>query len=341
MKRRFGKHITQKDYSQYLLVSQVNFTMTNFAKHVKDLTHDTINRYMSKEKITPANVWEIAKTDILYSKNGKLIFDDFVETKEYSSKIQIVRKQYSGCVGRVVKGIGVVTCIYYNPEIRKSWVVDFRIFDPDCDGKTKIDHVKDIFKTSIYSKQIPFYHVLMDSWYSCVELMTLFSEHDKTYFTPIKTNRLCKEKDGEYKNVKKLSWNEKELENGKLVYFKGFPKDCHVKLFCTVVSTGKVQHIVTNDVTQCSASDVQKSYATRWNIETFHREIKQTSGIGFCQARVQRLQRNHIACSMIVWLALNSTARKLRTSVYALKSMLLTNYLTNELLKPSLTACCA
>ena len=81
MKRRFGKHITQKDYSQYLLVSQVNFTMTNFAKHVKDLTHDTINRYMSKEKITPANVWEIAKTDILYSKNGKLIFDDFVEIK--------------------------------------------------------------------------------------------------------------------------------------------------------------------------------------------------------------------------------------------------------------------
>ena len=34
-------------------------------------------------------------------------------------------------------GIGVVNCIYYNPELNRYWVIDARIYQPDQDGKKK------------------------------------------------------------------------------------------------------------------------------------------------------------------------------------------------------------
>jgi hypothetical protein len=44
--------------------------------------------------------------------------------------------------------------------------VDYRIYDPDGDGKTKLDHVEDMLKGIVYHKQLPFGSVLMDSWYA-------------------------------------------------------------------------------------------------------------------------------------------------------------------------------
>ena len=38
-------------------------------------------------------------------------------------------------------GIGVVSLVYYNPDIDKFWVIDYRIFSPDHDGATKLDHL--------------------------------------------------------------------------------------------------------------------------------------------------------------------------------------------------------
>jgi hypothetical protein len=36
-----------------LLSSQVNYTLTNLAEHLKSFSHDTINRYLKGEKLTP------------------------------------------------------------------------------------------------------------------------------------------------------------------------------------------------------------------------------------------------------------------------------------------------
>jgi hypothetical protein len=45
------------DYCQYLLVSQINYTLTSLAEHSEKCSHDQVNRYPSKEKITPRLVW--------------------------------------------------------------------------------------------------------------------------------------------------------------------------------------------------------------------------------------------------------------------------------------------
>ena len=71
-----------------------------------------------------------------------IIFDDVVLEKTHSIKIQRVRRQYSGNQHGIIKGIGVVNCVYFDPIVNQFWVIDNRIFDPDRDGKTKLDHVQ-------------------------------------------------------------------------------------------------------------------------------------------------------------------------------------------------------
>ena len=36
--------------------------------------------------------------------------------------------------------IGVVTCVYVNPELDAYWIIDFRIYDRQSDGKSKLYH---------------------------------------------------------------------------------------------------------------------------------------------------------------------------------------------------------
>lgn len=92
-----------------------------------------------------------------------LIFDDRVLSKEHSHHIELVRRQYSANAHGIIKGIGVVNCIYYNPDLEQFWLIDYRIFSPQTDGKTKLDHVEDMLK-SAKNRQIPLQTLLMDSW---------------------------------------------------------------------------------------------------------------------------------------------------------------------------------
>ena len=156
--------VTLQDYGQFLLNSHRNFTGTYFADTVEELSHDSVYRYLRDSTITPDIVRKRAMDDLVQSRGGYLIFDDTVIDKNHSRSIELVRKQYSGNAGRVIRGIGVVTCIYYNPEIGQFYVLDYRIWDKAGDGKTKLDLVAEMFDAAV--KKLAFRYVLMDTWYA-------------------------------------------------------------------------------------------------------------------------------------------------------------------------------
>jgi hypothetical protein len=83
-----------------------------------------------------------------------------------------------------------------------------------------------------------------------------------------------------------------------------------------IVLINTTEYIATNDRTQTSTDDVEKVCAIRWKIEEFHREVKQLTGIESCQCRKARIQRNHIACAIIVWARLKSLAYKTGKTIY-------------------------
>jgi len=335
------KEFNRLDYCQYLLSSQINYTLTNFADHVENLSHDRINRYLRNDKLTPKLVWEHVQPDIDYSDNGYLLFDDTVIDKDSSNKIEGVRHQYSGNCHDIVKGIGVVTCVYVNPELEKFWIIDYRIFDPDKDGKSKIDHLEDMLNHTEYKKLLPFTTVLVDSWYATHKLILKIDDMGKTYYCPLKKNRLVNDKTHSeekpsYERIENLTWSQEELKSGKTVHINKFPKQYKIKLFQVTISTNRTEHIATNAMDQDSSSNVRDECAIRWKIEEFHREVKQLAGLEKCQCRKNRIQRNHIACSMLTWVYMKRTASKLKKTIYKVKHDLLKDYLLQELKSPRL-----
>ncbi len=329
---------TKLNYCQYLLSSQINYTLTNLADHLESMSHDRINRYLRREKLTPQLLWENVKLLLQVHESAYIIFDDTVLDKRYSEDIELTRRQYSGNEHRVLRGIGVVSCIYVNPETGQFWVIDYRIYDPSGDGKSKLDHVAEMLQSLIYSKLLPFSTVLMDSWYATKTLMQYIDKMGKYYYCPLKKNRLVDDTGAreEYKKVEFLNWSQEELEQGKIIKIKAFPKDKKVKLFRVIVSTDKTEFVATNDLNQDSTNVVQEVCDIRWKIEEFHREIKQLTGIESCQCRKARIQRNHINCAMLVWARLKQLAYSTSQTVYQLKHGLLSNYLIQQLKRPAL-----
>ena len=330
--------VTRLEYCQYLLVSQINYTLTNFADHNERFSHDQSNRYLSREKITPRLVWENGASQVVGSATGYVVFDDTVLDKQHSFAIELVRRQYSGNAHGVIKGIGVVTCIYINSELDQFWLIDYRIYDPDGDGKSKLDHVQDMLNHTVYHKQLPFRAVLMDTWYATKALMLFIEALDKIYYCPLKDNRQVDDAEGQqsYRRVDTLAWSPTELEQGKRLKIKGFPKDHKVQCFRVEVSTHRTDFVVTNDLAQNSTEATQEACGFRWKIEQLHREGKQVTGLESCQCRKARIQRNQYDCAFLVWLNLKSLASRTGQTVYQLKHGLLDDYLCQQLKNPSL-----
>ena len=162
---------------------------------------------------------------------------------------------------------------------------------------------------------------------------------EKVYYCPLKNNRLVDDTLGKekYKRIELLEWSEEELECGKIIKIKGFPAQKKVKLFRVAVFNNRTDYVATNDLSQSSTNVVQEVCKIRWKIEEFHREIKQLTGIESCQCRKARLQRNHIACAMLVWIRLKNLAYQTGQTVYQIKHNLLSNYLIQQLKRPSIS----
>ena len=152
---------------------------------------------------------------------------------------------------KLFMGLGIVNCVYFNPQNEQLWIIDYRIYDPDTDKKTKIDHVEEMMLNAINNKKIPFKTVLMDSWYATQRLMGLIDNLGKIYYCPLKNNRLVDDTQGaeKYKKVQDLNWNEAEKKSGKIIKIKGFPLCKKVKIFwimCICLLLPNI-YIVTND----------------------------------------------------------------------------------------------
>jgi hypothetical protein len=327
--------VNRLDYGQFLLSSQINFTQTYFGKHHDTIGHDAVNRWMRGERFTSGLLWEHAKPHVISCGEGWLVFDDTVLDKNHSHQIELVRRQYSGNSHGLVKGIGVVNCVYVNPILDQFWIIDYRIYAPDHDGKSKLDHMREMFDNAIDRKDIPFQGVLMDTWYATTAMMQHIHQRKKFFYCPLKSNRKvmvhC-----QYQSAESVEWLERDLEQGRPCRLKGLDKAVNVKVFQVVRSTTQNETIITNDRAQLSASVTQKVVSRRWKVEQFHRELKQTTGIEKCQCRKQRAQRTHIAVCMLVWLKLTHYAHAMKSNIYQLKQGLLDDYIKQQLRSPAL-----
>jgi hypothetical protein len=220
----------------------------------REIHDDMANRYLAGDEIRPRMVWENVKGQVTTTPYRFLVFDDTVIDKSFANLIEQVRRQYSGNAHGVIKGIGVVSCVFVNSKIDQFWIIDYRVYDPEGDGKTKLDHMQEMLMNCVYQKGLEFWAVLMDSWYATKNIMLQIEKLGKIYYCPLKDNRQVDDSGGTqpYQRVGSLKWTETEQQQGKVVKIKGFPAEHKVKLFRVVLSAcaQRTDYIVTNEMAQ-------------------------------------------------------------------------------------------
>jgi hypothetical protein len=330
--------VTKNQYIQFLIHTPVNYTGTTLADHVDGISHDAVSDFLAHSKSTARDIWNLSKQLIDNTEDGFLIADDSVQNKQFSEKIELVKLQYSGAEHGLVRGIGVVNLVYSNGEDYHP--IDFRIYAPDQDGKTKNDHFQDMLIAAVHEKAIKAKTVLMDSWYASVPNLKLIHRMSMIFFTTLKENRLVSlTKEGGYIHLEEIMWTDDTLKKGLLVKLKELP--FKVRLFKLVAPNGNIDWVITNCPERTTTTEVvQTKNKVRWKIEQFHREVKNLAGSEKCQSRKARSQRNHIAYCYQAWLSLKVSAFQMKQTVYALKTSLIDHYLTSIMVHPIIPVFC-
>lgn len=88
-----------------------------------------------------------------------------------------------------------------------------------------------------------------------------------------------------------------------------------------VVTDDDIRYAVTDDIFLTDIDTFKKHMDHRWNIETFHRGIKQTTGIEKCYSTLAISQKNHIFASFISFVKLEYTRLQTGVSWYEQKAV--------------------
>jgi hypothetical protein len=328
--------ITKQGYVEYVISTPINYTCTNLAAHLEQVSHDAVNDYLRREKHTSHTLWEFAQPLINNCEESFLVLDDSVQDKSYSQKIEMVKLQYSGNTHSLVKGIGIVNLIHVHQKDYHP--LDFRVYDPSADGKTKNDHFQEMLRQAFEEKGIQAQTILFDSWYAGSENLKFIHRLEKFFVTTLKENRLVSlSKEQGYIHLQQIEWTPEQLQEGITVKIKKIP--FKVQLFKIVATNGDIEWVITNRAPgSIHTQVVQKENQVRWCIEQLHRELKQLTGIERCQCRKQRAQRNHFSCCYHAWFSLKVIAKKLGKTLYQVKHNLWSDYLRNELRNPRIRA---
>lgn len=144
-------------------------------------------------------------------------------------------------------------------------------------------------------------------------------------------------KESGYIHLDDIDWSDPQLKNGIIVKLKKVP--FKVKLFKVVATNGDVDWVITNDLDENTTTQVaQEANDLRWQVETFHRELKQLTGSEKCQCRKARSQRNHLACCYHAWLSLKVQAKAMGKTIYRVHTDLFSDYLRAQLHSPTIKA---
>jgi hypothetical protein len=330
--------ITKNQYIEYLLSTPINYTCSNLAEHLEGVSHDSVTDFLQTSRFAPSDLWELVKDRIDDSPEAFLLVDDSVQNKQYSHSIETVKLQYSGAEQGLVKGIGLVNLVHTNGAMGDFYPVNYRVYNPDGDGKTKNDHFQEMFHQATDNQQIKARNIAFDNWYGSAENLKMIHRSGWTFYTNLKSNRKVSiDKEIGYQDLTEIRWSREELISGKLVRIREVP--FWLKLFKLVDTEGNIEWVITNKLTD-DFTRLRAIQATRvrWQVEDFHRGFKQLTGSEKCQCRKERSQRNHLACCYAAWVAIKVKAGEMKTTIYQVRNNLFAEFLKSQLQNPMIPA---
>ena len=106
-------------YSDFLLSSFDQTTATNLSRLTDgNVSHDQVTRFLSNEDLSSKHLWQQVKPLVREHEqdDGVLIIDDTIQEKKHTDENDIVCWHFDHTVGRSVKGINLLNCVYHAGE---------------------------------------------------------------------------------------------------------------------------------------------------------------------------------------------------------------------------------
>jgi len=277
------------------LISLNKKTVNKIAKSTNK-SHSSLNRILNEAK------FEKEKLEKRYLKKIKYLFKNAITflliddtlVERNGKHIELTQKHHDHNSGNYIKGHQFFTSILYTGFLQLPLFPE--LYSPK--SNSKIEMAKNLVD-KLKDNKIKVNNVLFDSWYSDEKLIKKCKSIGARVICCIKTNR--KLKIGNSWKYRKLSFISERISSQKL-------KKCEVEskvyeVWSSSVSLHKlpfVRLIISRDVNkknsknfhlistnvEDSPEEIISTYKIRWNIETFHRDMKQN--LGFAGAFFRR-----------------------------------------------------
>jgi hypothetical protein len=257
---------------------------------------------------------------------GVLVIDDTTLDKPYASKMGLVTRHWSGKHGRVVQGINLISLVWTAKGCRLP--SDFRLYNKAQDGLSKNDHFQDMLQQAAERGFEPEL-VVFDSWYSGLPNLKELCKLKWDWLTQLKSNREV--------SIDR-SGNRAICEifipaHGRAVHLKGYG---WIKVFRTVGTNGDAEYWATSKL-EMSIEEAAFHALDAWQIEVYHRGLKQFTGVERAQFRLEVSQRNHIGLAIRAFVRLEVHRLHSGISWFEAKTSILRTAVRQYLAYPTFT----
>jgi hypothetical protein len=326
-------------YTDYLISSFGQTTGTGLSALLGgSISHDRIQRFLSKQEFTSADLWHFVKPHVRANEqpDGCIIVDDSIAEKPYTDENDIIAWHYDHAQARMVKGINFLSALYHVSGLEVSLPVGFRVvskteqYVDKKDGKTKRrspttkhEHYQALLRQACHN-QIKFRFVLNDVWYASAENMRLVKgELEREFIMPLKSNRKVALSEADKRQGKYVRVDQVPLEVGEtgVIRLEGvdFPLLLCKQRFINEDGSQVVQYLVCSDV-QLTHEQITTIYQRRWNVEEYHKSLKQNASLERSPTHTVRTQTNHLFASLCGYVKLELLKLSHHLNHFALKS---------------------
>jgi Transposase DDE domain len=200
------------------------------------------------------------------------------------------------------------------------------------DGKTKRrspvsknEHYQALLRQA-KQNPIPFGFVLNEVWSASADNM-MFVKHDleTDFIMPLKSNRKlalsrAEKQQGRYVRVDSLPLAAGVVRE---IYLEGvdFPLALVKQVFVNEDNSSGIHYLVSSQTT-LTGDQIMTIYRNRWNVEPFHKSLKQKASLEKSPTRTVRTQTNHLFAAFCGYLKLELLTQSTRLNQFALKSRL-------------------
>ena len=293
------------------------------------IAHDQITRLLNKTNtFSSVSLWQYTKPLCreASAEDNVIIFDDSLVAKPDTKENEVVMYHYDHSQNRFIKGICIITALYHTALLDIPVIVE--AVQRQGDKKTNKHEKFCSMLEQCVNNNLTFRYVLADTWYGSIKNMAFITEKcKKDFIFPLKSNRRVKLAGSHfYSAIADL-----ELEAGRVyaAQLKGFEKPIYLARY--EVKNGNdnpsVLYLVTSDG-NLDWNSMLTCYQKRWQVELFHRSVKQNAAIGKAPLRTAKALMSHCYAAIQAFIKMELLRIKHSLAHDSLKELI--RYVSNQ-----------